>query len=222
MLPIVMNRGLRTYNTVFPLTENPISEGGIWIGGATTGLEWYNMRTSTNFAYGTMPGNGTGNAQYADSSSCLAGSWGTTQQATATIKVVSASSTSGVYEEVELRLMTTITADSITGCEINSSIATGQNSYIEVVRWNGALGSFTILGEWDGIGSSVNGDVLHATLSISSGTATISAYRNGSLIGTATDSSPFTSGSPGIGHFLQGATGLDANYGFSAFSCVAW
>ena len=30
----------------------------------------------------------------------------------------------------------------------------------------------------------------------------------------------YTSGSPGIGVFLQGATGLDADYGFSNFTAT--
>jgi hypothetical protein len=217
MLPIVMNRGMRSYTTKFPATENPISENGIWVNGAVTGVEWYNMRTTPNLAYGTMPGNGTGSAQYADATAVLGGTWGANQDASATIAVTSASSTSGVYEELEIRLRTTITANSITGYEINTSIATGQNSYIEIVRWNGALGSFTILGEWDGVGSSVNGDVMRATAVGS----LISVYRNGTLIGTATDTT-YPTGSPGIGAFLQGATGVNANYGLSAFSVTAW
>jgi hypothetical protein len=38
--------------TNFPLTEDPISEGGNWIGGGTTGLDWNNVQTTPGFANG--------------------------------------------------------------------------------------------------------------------------------------------------------------------------
>jgi len=39
------------YITSFPLTENPISEGGKWINGLTTGLDWSDVRTVSGIAY---------------------------------------------------------------------------------------------------------------------------------------------------------------------------
>ena len=47
-----------TYTTNFPLAENPISEGGRWINGDVTGLDWSNVRTNAGLAYGTQGGNG--------------------------------------------------------------------------------------------------------------------------------------------------------------------
>ena len=38
--------GPNTYSTSFGLTENPISEGGVWINGAVTGVDWNNVQTS--------------------------------------------------------------------------------------------------------------------------------------------------------------------------------
>jgi hypothetical protein len=126
--------------------------------------------------------------------------------------VTNPSGASGVFEEVELRLRTTISAHSITGYEINASVSTNPNNfYIQIVRWNGPLGNFTQLA-----GTArhcVNGDVLEATISGS----TITAYLNGVKVLQATDSS-YTSGSPGMGFFLEGASGLNANYGFSNFT----
>ncbi len=109
-----------TYSTSFPLTENPISESGKWINGAATGLDWTNVRTTPGLAFGTE----TGSINYNDATAVLAGTWGSTQTAQATVAVSSASSASGVFEEVELRLRTTITAHSITGYEINCSVST--------------------------------------------------------------------------------------------------
>ncbi len=86
-------------------------------------------------AFGTQPGNGSGNAEYNDSTAVLAGTWGPNQTAQATIAVNNASGASWVFEEVELRLRTTISAHPITGYEINCSVSTNPNNfYLQIVR----------------------------------------------------------------------------------------
>ena len=197
-----------TYSTNFPLTENPISESGRWINGGSTGLKWANVRTTPGLAFGTQ----SGSAGYDDSTAVLSGTWGPNQTVQATVAVTSASSASSVFEEVELRLRTTITANSITGYEVNCGISASSN-YVQIVRWNGPLGSFTQL---DGRAyHCVNGDVLKATISGS----TITVYLNGTALYSVTDST-YSSGSPGMGFYLQGTSGVDANYGFSSFSAT--
>ena len=62
-------------------------------------------------------------AGYDDSTAVLSGTWGPNQTVQATVAVTSASSASSVFEEVELRLRTTITANSITGYEVNCGIS---------------------------------------------------------------------------------------------------
>jgi len=47
----------------------------------------------------------------------------------------------------------------------------------------------------------------------------ITVYLNGSQIESATDTT-YASGSPGVGFFLQGATGLNANFGFSNYTAT--
>src|SRR5580693_498626 len=94
----------RTYSTSFPLTENPISEGGKWVNGGATGLDWTNIRTTANVkAYGSSSGTGNGND---DSTAVLqTGTWGSNQTASG---VVFLSSANTAYDqEVELRLNTT-------------------------------------------------------------------------------------------------------------------
>jgi hypothetical protein len=204
-----------TYSTSFPLMENPISENGNWINGGVQGLSWTNVRTTGGSAVGTMPGNASGNAQYADSTAVLTGNWGPNQTVQGTIAVTSASGASGVFEEVELRVRTTITAYSIKGYEINCSVSTNPNNYyLQIVRWNGPINNWTQLAGTELHG--VNGSVLKATISGN----TITAYLNGAQVLQVNDNT-YTSGSPGIGFFLQGATGLNANYGFSSFSASA-
>src|SRR5271166_6513568 len=199
-----------TYTTYFPLVENPISESGMWVNGATTGIDWSDVQTMTGYAYGTQSGTATSNAQYADSTAILTGSWGQTQSAQGTVWVNQAGS--GVYEEVEIRLRSVVQPHSCTGYEIDCSVSASQQ-YVAIDRWNGALGSFTLLAVNYNVPQIKTGDVVRATIVGS----TITAFLNGAPVVQATDST-FTTGNPGMGFYLQGASGLDANYGFSSFS----
>ena len=45
-----------TYTTNFPLTENPISENGRWIGGKSVDLAWSDFQSTPGFAFGTQNG----------------------------------------------------------------------------------------------------------------------------------------------------------------------
>jgi|SRR5450755_1504691 len=71
----------QSYSTAFPLSENPISEGGKWINGGTVGLDWNNIYTSGGFASGVGPSS----TKYADPTAILAGSWGPNQTVQATV-----------------------------------------------------------------------------------------------------------------------------------------
>lgn len=200
----------RIYTTNFPNTETPISEGGLWVNGGTTGLDWKNMNSTPGFAIGTQVGNESCPTNCNDSTAVVGGSWGSDQTCQITIKVNSAPSSAGVFQEAECRLRTTITAHSITGYEGNCSVST-TNTYIQIIRWNGALGSFTQLNGDGNVHHCVNGDVLKMTAVGS----LISVFLNGSLIETATDST-YTSGFPGVGAFTTGGTGINGNFGISS------
>jgi hypothetical protein len=195
------------YSTTFPLTENPISEGGNWINGLAVGLDWADVATTPGLAFGTQ----SGAANYNDSTAVLAGIWGPDQSALATVHTVNQQSGS-IYEEVELRLRTTITPHSLTGYEFNFSCRSDGSQYVQIVRWNGALGDFTLLDARTGPGLH-DGDVVMATISGS----TLTTYINNQPIFSVTDTT-YTSGSPGIGFYLQGAGGLNSDYGFTSFS----
>lgn len=195
----------RTYSTAFPATENPISEGGNWINGGVTGLDWNNVYTSGGFAGGVGPAD----VAYSDPTAVVVGSWGPNQSVSAIVFVSSA--TSSYFQEVELRLRTTITAHSITGYEINCAV-TGSHSYLQIVRWNGPLGDFTYLASSDH--SCGNGDGLAATIV----GATINVFLNGELVDTVTDST-YKTGDPGIG-FNYGCDSTYADFGFASFSAT--
>ena len=193
------------YTTNFPLTENPISEGGKWINGKVTGLEWANVRTTSGLAFGTEPDT----INYDDSTAILAGTWGANQTAQGTVYVTNPGS--GVFEEVEIRLRTSISANSNTGYEINCSVVPN-NPYMQIVRWNGPLGSWA---ELDGRSTGcATGDVLQATIVGN----TITAYKNGVKVLSVTDST-YANGSPGIGFYIQGGSASQqSNYGFKSFT----
>ena len=190
-----------TYTTDFPLTENPLSEGGKWIDGKTTGIEWGNVQTGQSNAYGVNL-----SSQYGDPTAVLFGTWGPDQTVQATVMVSGVPQT--CCHEVELRLRTTIQAYSITGYEINCSVS-GQG-YMQIVRWNGPLASFTLIGGGAGC---KNGDVLKATMIGN----TITVYKNGAKAASATDNNAFTGGSPGIG-FYDNSDSNWSSFGFANFT----
>jgi hypothetical protein len=127
--------------------------------------------------------------------------------------VHSVNQTDSVYEEVELRLRSTISAHSITGYEINFRCSKTGNAYSQIVRWNGALGNFTDLSAKDGAQYGVTDkDVVKATIVGS----VITVYLNGVQINQATDTT-YTAGNPGMGFYSSGVSGINANYGFTTF-----
>lgn len=202
-----------TYTTNFPLTENPISQGGHWLNGGTVGIDWNNVATVGGLAFGTEP-NGAPN--YADSTAILTGTWGPNQTVMATVYSVNQSLCAGsCFEEVELRLRSTVSANDLTGYEVSFRAQNDGSQYAQVVRWNGALGDFTLLDARSGPGLN-NGDTVEATISGS----TIGVYINNNLIFTTNDST-YASGNPGMGFYLQGGSAsLQSDYGFTVYSAT--
>jgi len=210
--PVVItatNSTTGNYATSFPLTESPISEGGRWLNGKTDGLDWANIRTTPGLAFGTE----TGAGGYDDSTAVLKGSWGPNQTASGRVHV-GVRAGGGTYKEVEIRLRSAISARSCTGYEINFSLDSGAGAYTQIVRWNGPLGSFTYLDSRAGSQYQINeGDEVKAVISGN----IITAYIRGQLVSQATDNT-FTSGSPGMGFYLQG-TGTN-DFGFTSYSAT--
>jgi hypothetical protein len=91
---------------------------------------------------------------------------------------------------------------------------------MQIVRWDGAVGNFTVLLSVSGSQFGVtNGDTVAATIVGN----TITAYKNGVQQGQVTDTT-YTNGSPGIGFNLDntqtGCSGRNTNYGFTSFTAV--
>ena len=195
-----------TYTTSFPATENPISQGGLWAnGGQSPAVDWTNCRTTPGLAFGTENVNsGTDD----DSTCVLAGTWGPNQTVTGVVHAVGNHS-AGL--EVELRLRVTMASHSITGYEIDFT-----PGHLAIVKWLGPINQFSVLKQINF--SAADGDTLSATISGTS-PAVITVFRNGTQILQATDSSPFTSGAPGMGFFDRGDS-TASDMGFTSFTAT--
>ena len=206
-----------TYSTNFPLTENPISENGAWINGKAVGLDWSDVSTTGGFARGQQTPDAGGLKNFNDATALLAGSWGPDQTAQAVVRNVTTDRSAVM--EVEIRLRSTMTAHNSAGYEVYWS-AQPANPYLTIARWNGVLGSYANLAETTQGVSIKTGDTLKASIV---GTV-ITAWINGVQklqYNTAGDSIKFSSGSPGIGFYLQNSvSGLSpqADYGFTSFT----
>jgi hypothetical protein len=199
-----------TYSTIFPFSENPISEGSRWINGKSVGLDWSNVRVTSGLANGTQ----SGDNGFDDSVALVSGNWGPDQMAQATVHSVNQSL--DYFEEVELWLRGNITADSVTGYEINFRATGDFNAgYMQIVRWNGPLGNYSYVNYMgNGVNGVKSGDIVKASINGN----TITVWVNNIQVGQATDNA-IASGKPGMGFYLQGAnSGVNADYGFTNFT----
>jgi len=201
----------RTYTTHFPFAENPISEGGNWINGRTTGLDWADVATTNGLAIGLE----SGFTGYDDATALLTGIWGSNQMATATVFTTNRMS-GNVYEEVEIRLRSSLSAHHCSGYEVLFSLKPDSGCYVQIVRWNGPLGSFDYVNATGG-----SQFILHTgdTVSGSISNSTITACVNGTPVLQGTDTN-YPSGNPGIGIFIQGATGVNGDYGYTSYTAT--
>ena len=199
----------RMYSTDFRADESAISEGGLWINGRAVGLDWKDVSTRSGLAFGNDP---SGHPHYDDPTAILNGVWLPDQSVQAKVHTVNQNS-DHIYEEVEIRLRTTISSHRNSGYEINFRCTHDGTQYVEIVRWNGRLGDFTYLRRVNGGPGLHDGDVVRASIIGS----VITAFINENQVAQATDTT-FTQGKPGMGFYLDGKAGLNADYGFTSFS----
>lgn len=219
-LCIVAAAGIKlSYSSSFPYQQNPINEGQMWINGHSAGVEWADVASYPGKAWG-LEGMDTPGG-YSDATAVLKGVWNESQGASAKVFTTTPPHEgSPCYPEVELRLHTSIAAYSIKGYEVTFSVGGTSSAYGMIVRWNGPLGSFTVLAWPHGSAYGVrNGDTVSATYS----NGTITAYKNGVAMMSAYDTTYAYSGGPGIGFNYSknlscpGGTGKNDTYGFSSF-----
>ncbi len=194
---------VNTYTTNFPLTENPMTEGGRWMEGKTVGIDWGNISTTPGVAIGTA-----GPKRFADATALLTGTWGPTQTAEAVVLKKSVFH----YPEVSLRLRSAMSAHNCFGYEISNSLKSDDTAYLIIVRWNGPLADFTYLVQDHGKQYGVTtGDVVKATIVGN----VITAYKNGVKLAQVTDNT-YPEGNPGMG-FNEGKNG---DYGMTRFTAT--
>lgn len=208
------------FSTTFATTENPISEGGIWLNGEADGGDWHNCLTTSGRCVGAAD---NFVSRYADDICCLKTSYrafSAAQWAQATLYVAGGYTGGGGSHECELLLRWSISSGVARGYEAAIGIRPA-GTYAFIVRWNGSLGDYTAL--WDpggSLGSYTNtptamadGDVMRAEISAG---GVISLRQNGILLGSVTDST-WASGQPGMGFWpVDGATA--GSMGWSDFS----
>jgi hypothetical protein len=117
-LPLLQLGGfpVNYYTTTFPLTENPISENGVWINAGVVG-QATDVRTTTNKAFGTE----TGNNGFDDSVAILRGTFGSDQMAQGS--VFTTNNNAGDWAaEVEVQLRFNLSPLTATGYEFNYSV----------------------------------------------------------------------------------------------------
>ena len=220
---------MRSYSTRFELDETPISEGGMWINGRKDGVDWCDVLTRDGVAFGEVSrmavaerrkeqGNVAPSAadapapvgDYDDPTAVLAGTWGRNQVGRAT--VFCRNPTERYFQEVEIRLRSTITPHACTGYEVFWRCLKTDSGYAEIVRWDGRIGSWKSLARKQGAEFGVkDGDVVEATIVGN----TIRSFINGVEVLSAMDDT-YAEGSPGIGfNFFVGETNVD--HGFRSF-----
>jgi hypothetical protein len=158
------------------------------------------------FAHGTQ----TGIKDYDDSYAYLPG-FPANQSASATI-VLNTTATDANTREAELLLHWSDSAHSATGYEINLQY---MGAYVQIVRWNGAFGDFTMIGGVTNLPNKPKtGDVFKATIVGN----VITVFYNGTQIAQATDST-YATGNPGMGFFIR-APAANTDFGFSSFTAT--
>jgi hypothetical protein len=219
---------VRSYSTRFEKDETPISEGGLWLNGRADGVDWCDVLTKDGHAYGEVSrmssaerraeqafgggpaSEGTQEGDYDDPAAVLTGTWGRNQAARAT--VYSVNPTDDYFQEVEIRLRSSIAPNWCDGYEVFWRCSGSDAAYAEIVRWNGKIADFTSLARRVGPECGVrHGDIVEATIVGN----VIRSYINGVDVLSVADDA-FAMGSPGVGfNFFVGNTNVD--HGFSSF-----
>ena len=217
----------QTYSTSFPLTENPISEKGKWIGGQSAGGNlWGDIQTSGGMAYGVSEP-----TLYGDPTAILTGPWAADQEAQLTVKIKR--TPTACCHEIEVRLRVKIDENRITGYEVYCSVVPGSR-YCHIARWSGRNGLYCNIEPSSPSLYLVSGDVLRGTVT-GSNPALITGYLNGVRIMQVSDSGNeggegtdcgagrpvFTAGSPGIGFYDNQNDNKWDYFGVANFSAKA-
>ena len=222
MMELPKKPAVRSYRTEFRGNETPISEGGIWLNGKRDGIDWADVLMRDGRVYGEVTrmmakerrveqqvlgagaAAGAAEGDYDDPTAVLTGSWGRDQYGRA--RVFSEKQTDKYFQEVEIRLRSSIKPHWCDGYEVFWRCLKTEGGYAEIVRWNGKIGDFTSLKKLVGKDYGVaDGDLIEASITGN----VIKGYVNGKEMISAVDDK-IQSGSPGVGfNFFVGNTNVD-------------
>jgi hypothetical protein len=204
--------GLVSYATDFGLTESPISEGNVW---HREGLAWTSIATSGGVAYGTQAIGPRSDADHYNDSYAYLQGFPPNQRARAIIAKTGSMDPSCSHE-VELLLRWSDAAGEIHGYECNIA---HNGSYTEIVRLDGARGSWAYISQVSSVTAPQTGDEFGAEIIGNR----INVYLNGKQINsadvTSIGGSVFGTGNPGIGLY-RGPSGCGSlgDYGFTSYA----
>lgn len=211
------------YSTNFNLTENAISDGGVWTVGDNSGLNPTTGPRSTGGSPGVAFAHAADGIDYLGT---IQGRFsGTKHFAQFTVKR-SVGYAPPNTQEIELLVGFTLANGVASGYELDCWFG---GSTIQPVRWNnGASSNYdfgavrTVSGSWPGVLS--DGDVVRAVFDSTSGSPVITIFVNSVLriVFTDTSAGKILSGSPGMGFFVRQGSGVNltayAVKGFAAGS----
>jgi hypothetical protein len=222
-----MNPRQSAYATAFPNNQLPFGGSG-WANGYSDGTLWNNMRSTPGLAFGTQV---NGGANFLDGIAHLLGVWGADQSVTATCvstnRVSLADSNAGnCTEEVEILLRFSIVQGTAIGYEITFSVDPNPTNgqYIQLNRWNGGSGAFTLLASGTHPTTVNNGSILFASIIGTVITVKVDGVSVGGAFpyDTASDNPKYANGAPGIGHYYSNANGVGtyaaSDFGLSTFA----
>jgi hypothetical protein len=204
----------RSYTTTFPLNENPISEGGLWLQTDVTNTK---VQTVGGNAFGTQADGPY--SPYDDSHTYMTG-FGNDYEIEGIVYLASPSLPNEPNHEIELLLRYT-DDNPVRSTPYGDTHA---NGYEINIHHNGG---YLNLGRWKGDALvSLYGPVVPATgdrFKARIVGQTISVYWNETLLFTHTDNDPtwkITTGHPGFGFFINPGGG-NTNFGFSSIRIQA-
>lgn len=219
----VLSSAPGNFSTNFPATENPISQGSLWLNGGSVVLDSTNVQTTPGLAFATQVAHGT--PPFDDSIAILDPSKitfiGPNQYAMGTVFNSSAN-----LREVELRLRSTFAAHSNLGYEIDCTTNFG----CSLVRIDGPINTFTVL---------VNGATTNVSLANGAGwyaqmigtriIVTCNPTGIASILSpvvinydTSADTTKYSTGMPGIGFYSDtdaGSPTANNTLGWANFAC---
>lgn len=203
------------FSTTFQATENPISQGGIWLNGGSVVLDSTNVQTTPGLAFATQVAHTS--PPFDDSLAILDPSKityiGPNQFCLSTVFNNSAN-----LREVEHRLRSTFASHSNLGYEVDCTTNFG----CSLVRLDGPINTFTVLVN----GATTNVSLANGAVWYSQMVGTIITVTCNGLpvitYDTASDGTKYSTGMPGIGFYADtnaGTPTANNTLGWSNLTC---